>query len=153
MTDVDLSTCAICGEPALFTDSDPGANPVSYCSKHLPEHLATRAAAGQMPLKAGATKTALEEQARELDIEGRSTMSKTELEAAVAGAVAAQEFGDAQERPTADEAAELAAQGGETSEGAMTDAPVEVPEVHDHAVGEVEEGPKSKSQARRRSRS
>lgn len=90
----DLSTCAICGEPAQFTEADPGANPVSYCARHLPEHLRARAEAGQLPLQDGATKDALYERAQELDIEGRSDMTKAQLQTAVAAAEATERLAE-----------------------------------------------------------
>lgn len=86
MTDVDLEVCAICGARALFTDADPGANPVSYCSEHVPAHLAARAQTGQMPLHIDATLTELRDEAAALDIDGRSGMNKAQLQTAVAGA-------------------------------------------------------------------
>jgi len=100
----NLSVCSICGLPALFTEADPGANPVSYCTGDLPAHLAPRAAAGQLPLRSSAPKAALLEQAKELDIDGRTTMSKGELEVAVAAA-AAEEATDEliERRPTFEE--------------------------------------------------
>lgn len=91
MTEYQLSDCAICGEPAHFTDASPGANPVSYCSGHLPAHMQTAAAAGQMALSVENTTVAdLREQASELDIEGRSSMAKEELAEAVSEAHAEQ---------------------------------------------------------------
>lgn len=78
----NLGVCAICAGDAQFTDASPGANPVSYCGGDLPAHMQTAAAAGQMPL-VGVTLTELREDARELDIEGRSSMNKEELAAAV----------------------------------------------------------------------
>ena len=79
MSESDLSICAICAGEAAFTDSDPGALPVSYCTTDLPAHLRERAAAGQLPLKADVKKRGLLEDARELDVEGRSSMGKDEL--------------------------------------------------------------------------
>lgn len=91
MTTPDLSLCGICGAQAEFTEADPGANPVSYCARHLPTHLQTRAAAGQLPLAPAATTVvALQAEARELDVEGRSSMDKEELLAAVNEAKAEQ---------------------------------------------------------------
>lgn len=84
--DYDLTKCAICGQDATFTDASPGANPVSYCTNDLPAHLATVAAAGQMPLATDDTKAELLEQAAELEIEGRSGMTKAQLQTAVAAA-------------------------------------------------------------------
>lgn len=92
MTQPDLSLCAVCGEPAQFTDADPGANPVSYDARHLPEHLRGRAEAGQMPLQDGSTMDELYEKAQQFDIEGRSTMTKTQLQTAVAAATATEEL-------------------------------------------------------------
>jgi hypothetical protein len=94
---VNLGLCSICGQPAQFTDADPGANPVSYCARDLPVHLGVRAAAGQLPLQ-GATKTELLDQARDLNIDGRSNMSKDELAAAVSAAAA--DDGHAEVEPT-----------------------------------------------------
>lgn len=157
----DLSTCAICGDAALFTDNDPGANPVSYCTTHVPEHLRGRALSGQMPLQDGSTVDELMAEAQRLDIEGRSSMNKAQLQTAVSAArlteeVAVREgrvpdrpvdpadpdrptppaprraFPDEPVRPTAEETQELVEQGGEDT--SMSDAPAEVPEVHDHAV-------------------
>lgn len=86
----NLSTCGVCMGVAEFTEADPGANPVSYCARDLPAHLQARAAAGQLPLAASNTTVAqLQEQARELDVEGRSSMNKDELAAAVSEAKAA----------------------------------------------------------------
>lgn len=154
----DLSTCAICGEPAQFTDADPGANPVSYDARHLPEHLRTRAEAGQLPLKDGSTKDDLMEKAQRFDIEGRSTMTKAQLQTAVAAAEAtemARERNsrvdprdpavrpepDRPEPPRRTAEAEAVEQeyvvdltGDGLEGGEMTDAPVEAPDVHDHAV-------------------
>lgn len=90
MTEPDLSVCAICGDTALFTDSDPGANWVSYCARDLPAHLRDRAANGQLGLKAPVSRKELEQDARELDIEGRSKMGKDLLASAVAHAQADQ---------------------------------------------------------------
>lgn len=87
---VDLSKCTICGGEALFTDSDPGANPVSYDAQHLPQHLRDRAAAGQLGLQGVHKRGELEDKARELDIEGRSKMGKDQLASAVAKAQAAE---------------------------------------------------------------
>lgn len=92
--DENLSDCAICGESAMYTDADPGANPVSYCSRHLPDHLRGRAEAGQLPLQDGATKDELYEEAQRLDIDGRSTMTKAELQTAVAAAKTTEELGE-----------------------------------------------------------
>lgn len=89
----NLGVCAICGGPPHFTDASPGANPVSYCSNCLPVHQQGAAAAGQMPLQ-GVTVPQLQEQARELDIDGRSSMKKDELAVAVSEAVAAEEVVD-----------------------------------------------------------
>lgn len=86
--DQNLGACAICGDSPQFTDSAPGANPVSYCSCCLPVHMQTAAAAGQMPLQGAVTVPQLQEAARELDIDGRSSMKKEELSAAVNEAVA-----------------------------------------------------------------
>lgn len=163
----DLSTCAICGESAQFTDADPGANPVSYDARHLPDHLRTRAEAGQLPLQDGALKDELYERAQQLDIQGRSDMTKTQLQTAVAAAEATERLaeqgrgfnrggvGDPARRPvdpftpdrptppaprrTAEaEAVEqdyvVDLTGEELEGGEMTDAPVEAPDVHDHAV-------------------
>lgn len=83
----NLGICGICQLPAQFTDAAPGANPVSYCSMHLPAHLQTAAQAGQMPLAAEATTVAeLREEAKELNIPGRSSMDKEHLASAVATA-------------------------------------------------------------------
>lgn len=82
----NLGLCSICGGDAQFTDKDPGAYPVSYCAGDLPQHLRERAAAGQLTLVTDETKTRLLEQARDLEIEGRTTMDKEQLEAAVAAA-------------------------------------------------------------------
>lgn len=118
--DIDLSKCAICRQDALFTDNSPGANPVSYCTNDLPAHLAPLAAAGQMPLASDDTKAELLEQAAELDIEGRSSMTKAQLQTAVAAAKLSQadipapqptltggteplEAADVPERPAAEE--------------------------------------------------
>lgn len=117
--DIDLTKCAICGQDALFTDNSPGANPVSYCTNDLPAHMATLAAAGQMPLASDDTKAELLEQAAELDIEGRSSMTKAQLQTAVAAAKLSQadlppaeptlggteplEAADVPERPAAEE--------------------------------------------------
>lgn len=91
MTTPNLALCGICGGQAEFTEADPGANPVSYCSRDLPAHLQVRAAAGQLPLAPGATTVAeLQAEARELDIEGRSSMDKGELLEAVNEAKAEQ---------------------------------------------------------------
>ena len=84
----DLSVCAICGSPAQFTDSAPGANPVSYCTYDLPQHMRVQAAAGELTLMSGQTKAALLEEARDKEIEGRSTMNKGDLATAVAVAAA-----------------------------------------------------------------
>jgi hypothetical protein len=100
MTETDLSLCGICGQPAQFTDAAPGATPVSYCTSDLPAHFKTAAAAGQMPLHADAvTKAELQEEARELEIEGRSKMDKEHLASAVALAHAS-ELPAAVEEPT-----------------------------------------------------
>ena len=84
----DLSKCGVCGGDAQFTDADPGANPVSYDAKHLPEHFRGRAEAGQMPLQDGSTVDDLQKKAKKLDIEGRSTMTKAQLQTAVAASKA-----------------------------------------------------------------
>ena len=140
MTEVDLSKCAVCGGPAQFTDADPGANPVSYDSTHLPEHFRARAAAGQLPLQSGATVTELREEARELDIEGRSSLVTSELETAVSAAHATElaqdasdprigvEAPDAEPRPTPEAESvgeQYVTERAETTEGgSMSDAPV-----------------------------
>lgn len=129
MTEADLSLCAICSDPAQFTDAAPGANPVSYCTRDLPAHMQTAAAAGQMPLDASATTvTELREEAAELEIEGRSKMDKEHLASAVSLAHAV-DLEQPVEEPTS-----------------MTDAPTS---------DESLPAPKktSKSQARRRERS
>lgn len=89
MSESDLSICSICGGEAAFTDNDPGALPVSYCSADLPAHLRERAAAGQLPLRDDTRKRGLLEDARELDVEGRSSMGKEELAIEVSKARAA----------------------------------------------------------------
>ena len=96
----NLSKCAICGAPAQFTDSAPGANPVSYCTHDLPRHMQAQAAAGELTLVSGQTKSALLEEARDKDIEGRSTMNKDELATAVAVAEATQLEPAADPEPT-----------------------------------------------------
>ena len=42
--------CDNCGDNALYTNSDPGVNPVNYCNICLPSWLQQRAEAGQFPL-------------------------------------------------------------------------------------------------------
>lgn len=87
----NLGVCAICAGTPQFTDSAPGANPVSYCSGCLPVHMQVQAAAGQMALQ-GVPLAELRVEARELEIEGRSSMKKEELAVAVSEAVAADEL-------------------------------------------------------------
>lgn len=154
--EIDLSQCSICGRDATFTDADPGANPVSYCTSDVPAHLRARAEAGQLPLQTDDTLEELKAAAKKLDIEGRSSMNKTQLQAAVAAAKLSEANAadvDARRRdpfnpgvrpaptpPTppappvpprrgADEVDSTELEG-----GGMTDAPVEVPEVHDHSL-------------------
>lgn len=47
--------CDNCENPASYTQSDPGVNPVNYCQKCLPGWLYSRAIAGHFPLVTPAT--------------------------------------------------------------------------------------------------
>lgn len=42
--------CDNCVQDAVYTVSDPGVNPVNYCSTCLPKWLVDRANAGHFPL-------------------------------------------------------------------------------------------------------
>lgn len=42
--------CDNCESNALYTNADPGVNPVNYCATCLPSWLLQRAEAGQFPL-------------------------------------------------------------------------------------------------------
>lgn len=40
--------CVNCGAPAEYYVSDPGVNPLDYCSQHLPDQWRNRVLAGQL---------------------------------------------------------------------------------------------------------
>lgn len=164
----DLSVCGICGQEAQFTDNAPGANPVSYCSTDLPPHLRPAAELGQLPLLGDDTKAQLLEEAKDFDIEGRTTMTKAQLQTAVAAARATRLQAErqpivlpgtnievpARPEPVVDpEPLTVAGDAAERTDsgepGTMTDAPaLEAVEVHDHSVesaGDVEEQQPKKS--------
>jgi hypothetical protein len=42
--------CVNCPEAAVYTVSDPGANPLDYCATCLPQWLRARASTGHFPL-------------------------------------------------------------------------------------------------------
>ena len=42
--------CDNCETDALYTNADPGVNPVNYCAPCLPSWLSERASAGHFPL-------------------------------------------------------------------------------------------------------
>ena len=73
--------CANCDKPAVYTNADPGVNPVDYCAICLPVWLRDRATQGHFPLATSTvvpTEEVVEEVVEEVKVAKKKTTTSSE---------------------------------------------------------------------------